>query len=135
MIPPLASGIVLALAASLSHPHVPDRAPHAVTETRQTAIRPSTAGLHGSATWFAAPRGTAAAGPALRAFLGPHWRGKTVTVCSGGRCVRALLSDWCACGHGRVIDLDRRLFAALAAPSRGVLRVTVSRGSARLGEG
>ena len=134
MIPPLGA-VVLAVAASLSHHAVPDRAPHAVTETRQTAIRPSTAGLHGSATWFAAPRGTAAAGPALRAFLGPHWRGKTVLVCSGGRCVRALLSDWCACGGGRVIDLDRRLFAALAAPSRGVLRVTVSRGSARLGEG
>ena len=125
MIPPLA-GVVLAVAASLSHPHVPDRAPHAVTETRQTAIRPSTAGLHGSATWFAAPSGTAAAGPALRAMLGKGWRGQTVQVCAGGRCVRARLTDWCACGHGRVIDLDRRLFAALAPPSRGVIRVTVT---------
>ena len=119
----LLAAVVLALALSHAVP-----APHAVTSPPRTALR-------GTATWFAAPRGTAAAGPALRAFLGPHWRGKTVTVCSGGRCVRALLSDWCACGHGRVIDLDRRLFAALAAPSRGVLRVTVSRGSARLGEG
>ena len=124
MIPPLAA-VVLALA--LSHA-VPDRAPHAVTETRQTAIR-------GSATWFRAPAGTAAAGPALRAFLGPRWRGTVVTVTANGHAVTARLTDWCACGHGRVIDLDRRLFAALAAPSRGVLRVTVSRGSARLGEG
>ena len=128
MIPPLGA-VVLALA--LSHPHVPDRAPQEVvetrqvTETRQTAIRPSTVALEGRATWFAAPSGTAAAGPALRAFLGANWRGMTVTVCSGGHCVRALLSDWCACGHGRVIDLDRRLFAALASPSRGVIRVTV----------
>ena len=114
MIPPLGA-VVLALA--LSHA-VPDRAPHAVTETRQKAIR-------GSATWFAAPSGTAAAGPALRAMLGKGWRGQTVQVCAGGRCVRARLTDWCACGHGRVIDLDRRLFAELAAPSRGVLRVTV----------
>ena len=117
MIPPLASGIVLALAASLSHA-VPDRAPQEVTSPPRTAVR-------GSATWFAAPSGTAAAGPELRAFLGKNWRGQTVTVCAGGRCVRALLSDWCACGHGRVIDLDRRLFAALAAPSRGVIAVTV----------
>ena len=126
MIPPLGA-VVLAVAASLSHPHVPDRAPHAVVETRQTAIRPSTVALEGRATWYAYRSGQAAAGPALRAFLGPHWRGKTVLVCSGGRCVRALLSDWCACGGGRVIDLDRRLFAALAAPSRGVIRVTVTR--------
>ena len=116
MIPPLAA-VVLALA--LSHA-VPDRAPHAVTETRQKAIR-------GSATWFAAPSGTAAAGPALRAFLGPHWRGMTVTVCSGGRCVRALLSDWCLCSSARVVDLDKRSFAKLADPSRGVIHVTVSR--------
>ena len=126
MIPPLGA-VVLAVAASLSHPHVPDRAPHAVTETRQTVIRPSTAGLHGSATWFAAPRGTAAAGPALRAFLGANWRGMTVTVCSGGHCVRARLSDWCLCSSARVVDLDKRSFAKLADPSRGVIHVTVSR--------
>ena len=124
MIPPTFA-VVLALAASLSHPHVPDRAPHAVTETRQTAIRPSTVALEGRATWFVAPSGTAAAGPALRAFLGKNWRGTVVTVTANGRTVTARLTDWCACGHGRVIDLDRRLFAQLAPPSRGVLRVTV----------
>ena len=127
MIPPLASGIVLALAASLSHPHVPDRPPHAVTETRQTAIRPSTAGLHGTATWYAWRSGQAAAGPALRAFLGKDWRGMTVTVCSGGRCVRALLSDYMGTtNHAKVIDLDAGLFRAVCGPlSVGVCRVTI----------
>jgi len=124
MIPPLGA-VVLAVAASLSHPHVPDRAPHAVTETRQTAIRPSGTALHGLSTWYRYVDGQAAAGPALRAFLGKNWRGQTVTVCAAGRCVRARLTDWCACPGGRVIDLDRRLFAALAAPSRGVIAVTV----------
>jgi hypothetical protein len=117
VIPPLAA-VVLALA--LSHPHVPDRAPHAVVETRQTAIR-------GSATWFAAPRGTAAAGPALRAFLGPHWRGTVVTVTANGHSVTARLTDWCLCSSARVVDLDKRSFAKLADPSRGVIHVTVSR--------
>ena len=124
MIPPLGA-VVLAVAASLSHHAVPDRPPHAVTETRQTAIRPSTVALRGVATWYAYRSGEAAAGPALRAFLGPHWRGQTVRVCANGRCVLARLTDWCACGHGRVIDLDRRLFGRLASPGVGVLRVTI----------
>ena len=79
MIPPTLGAVVLAVAASLSHPHVPDRAPHAVTETRQTAIRPSTVALHGLSTWYRYVDGQAAAGPALRAFLGKDWRGMTVT--------------------------------------------------------
>ena len=127
MIPPTLGAVVLAVAASLSHPHVPDRAPHAVTETRQTAIRPSTVALEGRATWYAYRSGQAAAGPALRAFLGPHWRGMTVTVCAGGRCVRARLTDWCLCSSARMVDLDKRSFAKLADPSRGVIHVTVSR--------
>jgi len=125
VIPPTLGAVVLAVAASLSHPHVPDRAPHAVVETRQTAIRPSTVALEGRATWYAYRSGQAAAGPALRAFLGKNWRGTVVTVTANGHAVTARLTDWCACGHGRVIDLDRRLFAQLAPPSRGVLRVTV----------
>ena len=116
MIPPLAA-VVLALA--LSHA-VPDRPPQEVTETRQTAIR-------GSATWFRAPAGTAAAGPALRAFLGPHWRGTVVTVTANGHSVTARLTDWCLCSSARVVDLDKRSFAKLADPSRGVIHVTVSR--------
>jgi rare lipoprotein A (peptidoglycan hydrolase) len=60
-------------------------------------------------------------------MLGANWRGTVVTVTANGHSVTARLTDWCACGGGRVIDLDRRLFAQLAPPSRGVLRVTVSR--------
>ena len=57
-----------------------------------------------------------------------------------GRCLgadipardRAVLvtHGWCACGHGRVIDLDKASFAALAPPSVGVLRVVVTWGEA-----
>jgi hypothetical protein len=80
----------------------------------------------GVATWYRYVPGHAAAGPALRSALGPRWRGKTVKVCDrAGRCVSAVLSDWCACGGGRVIDLDHRLFTRLAPPSRGVIHVTV----------
>lgn len=82
--------------------------------------------LRGTATWYAYVPGGAAAGPALRRALGPGWRNRTVTVCAGGRCVRARLSDWCRCPGGRAVDLDVRSFARLAPPSRGVLPVTVS---------
>jgi hypothetical protein len=81
----------------------------------------------GKATWYAYVPGHAAAGPALRRALGKGWRGTKVTACSAGRCVRVTLSDWCACGHGRVIDLDVRSFARLADPSRGVITVEVKR--------
>ena len=66
----------------------------------------------------------AAAGPALRTG---DWRGRRVTVCSSGRCVKVKLIDFCAC-PSRVIDLYRDAFARLAAPSRGVIRVSVSWG-------
>lgn len=83
----------------------------------------------GVATWYDWRPGGAAAGPALRRALGPNWRGQRVRVCAGGRCVTVTLNDWCACGDrgGRptVIDLDRRSFAALAPPSRGVINVEV----------
>jgi hypothetical protein len=81
------------------------------------------------ATWFAAPRGTAAAGPALRAALGKGWRGERVRVCSGGECVTVRLTDWCACGprHGTptLIDLGRDSFSRLAPLSSGVITVTI----------
>ena len=54
-------------------------------------------------------------------------RGRRVTVCSSGRCVKVKLIDFCAC-PSRVIDLYRDAFARLASPSRGVIRVTVSSG-------
>ena len=102
-------------------------APHR-TATPPVHPQPAHDALSGLATWYAAPAGAAAAGPALRAFLGRSWRGTRVLVCASGRCVRVTLSDWCACGGGRVVDLDAAAFAALAPLSRGVVRVTVARG-------
>ena len=94
----------------------------------------STTSVRGSATWYAYHIGQAAAGPRLRSALGTHWRGKVVTVWYAfkrgtrtiTRYVHVQLTDWCACPHGRVIDLDRRSFAALASPSAGVLSVRVT---------
>ena len=81
--------------------------------------------LRGTATWFRSPSGVSAAGPALRAALGPGWRGTRVKVCHGGRCLWTVLGDWCLCRDDRVIDLHAPLFARLAPLSRGVLEVTV----------
>ena len=90
----------------------------------------SGAPLTGLATWYDAPTPQdAAAGPRLRQALGSYWRGMTVRVCAGSRCVTATLSDWCLCGHGRVIDLDRRAFARLAPLSAGVIPVRVQLGA------
>lgn len=89
---------------------------------------PSASGVSGVATWYANGPGLyGAAGPALRAFLGPSWRGSRVTVCSGSVCVTVPITDWCACGLERVIDLSPAAFSVLAPQSAGVVRVTVSR--------
>lgn len=86
--------------------------------------------IYGIATWFDSPAGVSAAGPNLRAALGPGWRGTTVTVCVGDRCVVTVLGDWCACGPRpggpTVIDLDAYLFARLAPLPTGVLPIEVS---------
>lgn len=88
--------------------------------------------LTGLATWYSAAPGHAAAGPALRAWLGSDWRGSFVRVCHGEACRTVRLSDWCACGlrsgMPTVIDLARADFGALAAPSVGVIEVTVELG-------
>jgi hypothetical protein len=81
--------------------------------------------LRGIATWYDYRPGEAAAGPALRRLLGRSWRGTTVTVRAGDRRVTVRLTDWCACPGGRIVDLDRRSFALLAAPSRGIVKVKV----------
>jgi hypothetical protein len=82
--------------------------------------------LRGVATWFRAPAGTAAAGPALRRALGSHWRGQRVRVCGISTCIVVRLTDWCLCSRGnRVIDLSASSFARLAPLSRGVIAVTV----------
>ena len=85
--------------------------------------------LKGVAVWYRGCPGCAAAGPLLRAALGSRWRGKRVRVCAARRCIRVVLSDWCACRHGRrLVDLDYRLFARLVPLSRGVVPVIVEWG-------
>ena len=64
----------------------------------------------------------AAAGSELRVG---DWRGRTVTVCSGGACVPVTLVDWCACAGDRVIDLYGDAFRRLAPLGAGVLEVSV----------
>ena len=111
---------VLLLAQSFAPRHVPDRPPHAVT----TRIAAAHAGVSGTASWYRWHPGEAAAGPALRRALGRNWRGTVVTVTANGHSVRVRLTDFCQCPQ-RVIDLDVRAFARLAAPSRGLVRVSV----------
>ena len=78
---PIAAALLaMSLMASYVHPPVPQRPPHAVTSAPRTA-------LSGTATWYRYRSGQAAAGPALRAFLGRGWRGSVVHVCARGRCV------------------------------------------------
>jgi hypothetical protein len=79
--------------------------------------------LRGIATWFNSPAGVSAAGPDLRAALGPGWRGTRVRVCAE-RCVTTVLGDFMRAD--RLIDLHAPLFARLAPLSRGVLRVSLS---------
>lgn len=105
------------------------------TGTRPAATaKPRTASpprqpLAGLATWYRGTAGEAAAGPALRAALGPGWRGRRVVVrlAPGGPGVTVRVSDFCACrdrnGLPTLIDLDVRDFQRLAPPSRGVIRV------------
>jgi len=98
--------------------------------------------LVGVATWYDNGPGLyAAAGPALRRWLGAAWRGRAVTVCAGSACVRVRLTDWCACGPRpagpTLLDLSRDAFAWIAPKvlvkghwqpfmGAGVLRVEVT---------
>lgn len=89
--------------------------------------------VRGQASWYCSsssacthgyPGGLyAAAGPALR--IG-DWRGRHVTISTGGKSVQVTLIDWCGCPSGRVIDLYSDAFSRLAPTSQGTLRVTVS---------
>jgi hypothetical protein len=90
--------------------------------------------VSGTASWYCLPGVSAchyqysggmyaAAGPALRVG---SWRGRTVRVCAGGRCVNVKLIDWCQCYGTRVIDLYSDAFRQLGSLSSGTLRVTVS---------
>jgi rare lipoprotein A (peptidoglycan hydrolase) len=57
-----------------------------------------------------------------------QWRGRLVTVCGNGSCVQVRLIDFCACGHGRVVDLYPAAFRRLAPLSQGVVLVRVTWG-------
>ena len=82
--------------------------------------------IAGPATWYPASGNVAAAGPSLRRWLGSHWRSTTLRICTS-TCVIVIASDWCACPHGRLIDLSDDAFRQLAPLSAGVIRVTITR--------
>jgi hypothetical protein len=103
----------------ITHPRPAIGMRPAPTEAPRTAIT-----LRGTATWFVSPAGVSAAGPDLRAALGPGWRGSSVRVCAASGCVVTTLGDWMRAD--RLIDLHAPLFARLAPLSRGVLAVTVT---------
>ena len=86
----------------------------------------SSRNVTGTASWFAYVPGGAAAGPSLRAALGPGWRGTVVSVCAAV-CIRVTLSGWMRAD--RLIDLDYRSWrVACGLPlSRGLCAVTVGR--------
>jgi len=117
--------MTLALALALTFASV------SPTEQPATATGSQLAAVSGTATWYRYHPGQAAAGAALRAAIGPDWRGKTVTVTANGRSITVRLTDYMASKRpGRIIDLDSRDFARLGKLSQGVLRVTVSWGEA-----
>lgn len=85
--------------------------------SRPVVVLAPTSGTRGSASWYDDPRKAgmyAAAGPALR--IG-DWRGRTVTVCAS-TCFAVVLSDFCGCPGGRVIDLSSTAYAP-GAPDAG----------------
>ena len=83
----------------------------------------------------------AAAGPALRAFLGKagnhfyhvHHRVEVCATVNGlVSCIIADVVDWCGCSRGnpheKAIDLSPAAFQALGVPlSRGIVKVTIRR--------
>ena len=96
------------------------------TPKPSAAPSPSPRLVRGLASWYRWRPGEAAAGPALRAALGPSWRGTRVIVTAGGLSVPVRLTDACQCYGTRLIDLDRDAFARLDDPSLGLVEVAVS---------
>jgi len=80
--------------------------------------------ISGIASWYSYRSHQAAAGPALRRFLGTHWRGSHVIVCAK-TCIRVTITDWMRAD--KLIDLNKSDFAHLAPTSRGIIRVKVTR--------
>lgn len=108
--------------------------PVATPKPRPAATpRPRTSrSVSGTATWLCGKRCTigyppgsmvAAAGSELQVG---NWRGRWVTVTSGGNAVRVRLVDSCLCRGNRIIDLYVAAFSRLAPTSRGVIPVRVS---------
>lgn len=108
---------------------VPASTPVATTFPTPSLPGPSIHSVVGVATWYAYKDGQAAAARALRLFLGPSWRGMTVTVTGPRGSERIRLTDYESSAiPGRLIDLDSRSFATICGPlSMGVCRVSVSR--------
>ncbi len=114
------------VALALAEPVSPTNAPVAnVSPGRLSGLMSWFCG-HGSpcTTGYAAPGAFAAAGPVLRAALGPDWRGRAVTVSVGGRSVVVTLVDWCGCLGTRLLDGYASVWAALGLDLRAGL-VTV----------
>jgi len=111
-------GVPLPVAASAVQP---DASSTALTEP---------ASLYGPVSWYRYRPGQAAAGPALRSWLGSRWRGTTVRVCTLHHCVVVTLTDTCQCyrgtGHEVLLDLDRAAFAHLAPLSQGIVRALIT---------
>lgn len=120
-----------------SEPSDPVSAPEPVTRVAGPIPPPSrpprlvlpTHSITGQSTWWNSwGHGLyAAAGPTLRAAMGPGYLHRYVTACARGRCVRVRLTTSCACSpESRVIDLSLDAFAQLASPSLGILEVEVN---------
>jgi rare lipoprotein A (peptidoglycan hydrolase) len=110
----------------------PTQRPATAAVTPASALMPVAAlgasvSVSGTATWYGTGPGAgdAAAGAELRTG---KWRGRAVTVCSGGKCVSVRLTDWCACKGNRIIDLSDEDFRRLAPLSVGIINVTVTHG-------
>jgi len=133
-----ALALVILIIPFVTHPRLTESPAAAVVAPlatpTATAILGAIETLSGNATWYDWRPGQAAAGPGLRAALGVHWRGQSVTVCTQN-CVRVKLTDWCLCSHGnRLIDLDDASFAKLAPLSAGVIAVTIKIGQSQRAE-
>lgn len=131
---PAQSGAVLVTpSTSPTPPPSPARTPHSATPAPKGSVGTAyiqVKGVAGIATYYTYHRGQAAAAARLRAYLGPGWRGETVTVCHESRCLRVILSDYeSSTIPGRLVDLDVNDWAAICGdPARGVCDVVVSHG-------
>lgn len=116
--------------ATLSRPDAAQPEPSVRTQSKAP---PGRIRARGAATWYCVAGVSAchrdyggglyaAAGAELRVG---DWRGRKVTVCAAGGCVRVTLVDWCACPGDRIIDLYGDAFRRLAPLGTGILRVSV----------